>query len=50
MQMGVSVMNLLGRKNLLNRYYRINNDTDAIEEVNTYSVERTPNVMVRLRF
>lgn len=50
MQFGVSVMNLLDRKNIINRYYRINNDSNSIEVVNTYSVERVPNAMVRFNF
>lgn len=50
LQMGVSILNILNRKNILNRYYRINNDTDLIEVVNTYSVERIPNAMIRLKF
>lgn len=50
LQMGVSVLNILNKKNILNRYYRINNDTNLIEVVNTYSVERIPNAMIRLKF
>lgn len=50
LQFGVSVLNLFNKKNIINRYYRINSDTNAIEVVNTYSVERTPNAMVRLSF
>lgn len=50
MQFGISVMNLLDRKNIINRYYRINNDTNSIEVVNTYSVERVPNAMIRFNF
>lgn len=50
LQFGISIMNLLDRKNIINRYYRINNDTGSIEVVNTYSVERVPNAMIRLSF
>jgi hypothetical protein len=50
LQFGVSVMNLLDRKNIINRYYRLNSDTHLIEVVNTYSVERVPNAMIRLSF
>lgn len=50
LQFGVSVLNLFNKKNIINRYYRINSETNAIEVVNTYSVERTPNAMIRLSF
>lgn len=50
LQFGVSVLNLFNRQNIINRYYRINPDSNAIEVVNTYSVERTPNAMVKLSF
>lgn len=50
LQFGVSVLNLFNKKNIINRYYRINSDTNAIEVVNTYSVERTPNALIRLTF
>ena len=50
LQFGVSIMNLLDRKNIINRYYRLNNETGIIEVVNTYSVERVPNAMIRLSF
>jgi hypothetical protein len=50
LQLGVSVLNLFNKKNIINRYYRINSETDAIEVVNTYSVERTPNALLRLTF
>lgn len=49
-QVGASIMNLLNRKNIINRYYRINNDSNRIEMVNTYSVEMVPNAMVRFNF
>ncbi|MEE1896904.1 TonB-dependent receptor [Flavobacterium rakeshii] len=50
LQMGISILNVLNKKNIINRYYRINDETDLIEVVNTYSVERTPNAMIRLKF
>lgn len=49
MQFGLSVLNVFNRKNILNRYYRINANED-IEVVNTYSVARTPNALVKLSF
>jgi hypothetical protein len=50
LQFGISVLNLFNKQNIINRYYRINAGTNAIEVVNTYSVERTPNALVKLSF
>lgn len=47
---GFSVVNLLNQKNSLNRFYRINSSNNAIEEVNTYALERTPNAFVKYSF
>lgn len=47
---GVSVQNLFNRSNILNRYYRVNNAGNAVEEVNTYALARTPNARVLLSF
>lgn len=49
MQLGLSVLNIFNRQNIINRYYRINANED-IEVVNTYSIERTPNALIRLSF
>ena len=48
--LGVSVLNLLNQRNTINRFYRINPDNNAIEEVNTYSMELTPNAFVKVIF
>lgn len=48
--LGVSVLNLLNQRNTINRFYRINPGNTAIEEVNTYSLELTPNAFVKLNF
>lgn len=50
LQLGVSVLNIFNRRNIINRYYRLNNTSDAIEVVNTYSIERTPNALIKLIF
>ncbi len=50
LQASASVLNLFDRKNVLNRYYRVDTQANAIEVVNTYSMERTPNVSLRLWF
>ncbi|MEZ4838837.1 TonB-dependent receptor plug domain-containing protein [Flavobacterium sp.] len=48
--LGASVLNLFNQRNTINRFYRLNSDTNAIEEVNTYSLELTPNAFVKLNF
>ena len=50
LQFGISILNIFNKKNIINRYYRVNTDTEAIEVVNTYSVERTPNALIKLSF
>lgn len=47
---GVSVLNLLNQRNTINRFYRINSNNNSIEEVNTYSIEMTPNAFLKLNF
>lgn len=47
---GVSVLNLTDRANPLNRFYRINEDQQTIEEVNTFSLQRTFNGFLRVNF
>ena len=49
MQFGLSVLNVFNRKNIINRYYRINANDD-IEVVNTFALERTPNALIKLSF
>ena len=46
---GASVLNLTDRKNILNTYYRIN-DNDVIETVESVSLGLTPNISFRVRF
>jgi hypothetical protein len=48
--MGVSVLNLFNQRNIINRFYRLNADSNAIEEVNTYSLELTPNAFLKVNF
>ncbi|MDI1256394.1 MAG: TonB-dependent receptor plug domain-containing protein [Flavobacterium sp.] len=50
MRASFSILNLLNRKNIINRYYRINETDNAIETVNTFSLERTPNLSVKITF
>jgi hypothetical protein len=50
LQLGISVQNIFNRRNIINRYYRINSDSNSIEEVNTYALERTPNALIKFSF
>jgi hypothetical protein len=49
LQLGISVQNIFNKKNIINRYYRINSE-NTIEEVNTYALERTPNALIKFTF
>lgn len=49
-KLGLSVLNILNRKNEINEYYRISALTNSIEEVKTYALQRTPNVSFRINF
>ncbi|MBL0012782.1 MAG: TonB-dependent receptor [Flavobacterium sp.] len=49
-QGGFSILNLLNKSNIIQKYYRINSTQDGIETVNTYSLKRTPNLNVKLSF
>jgi hypothetical protein len=46
---GISLLNLTSRKNVLNRYYRVNEDNE-IEQVDNFSLGFTPNVSFRISF
>ncbi len=47
-KLGVSILNILNRKNEIGEYYRISSLTNSIEEVETFSLQRTPNVSFRV--
>lgn len=49
-KLGLSVINVFNKKNEISEYYRINPTTNSIEDVKTYSLERTPNVSFRIQF
>jgi CarboxypepD_reg-like domain/TonB-dependent Receptor Plug Domain len=49
-KLGLSVINVFNKKNEISEYYRINSTTNSIEEVKTYSLERTPNISFRVIF
>lgn len=50
LQASASVLNLLNTKNIINRFYRANISENTIESIDTYSLERTPNVNVKIFF
>ncbi|MFZ0598034.1 MAG: TonB-dependent receptor [Flavobacterium sp.] len=47
-KLGVSILNILNRKNEISEYYRISSLTNSIEEVETFALQRTPNVSFRI--
>ena len=50
LETNASVLNLLNKKNSVNRFYRINSTYNNVESVNTYALELTPNVNIKLSF
>ena len=50
LQTSFSILNLMNKSNVIQKYYRINSSQDGIEMVNTYSLKRTPNLNVKLSF
>ena len=50
LQTAVSLLNLLNTKNSLNRSYRANNNNFTVESVDTFSLEMTPNISVKVLF
>lgn len=49
-QAGLSVLNVLDRKNIINTYYYVDSNTNTAKEINTYSLGFTPNVAFRVFF
>ncbi len=49
-KLGISILNILNRKNEISEYYRISSLTNSIEEVETFALQRTPNVSFRVSF
>ncbi|WP_253251093.1 TonB-dependent receptor [Flavobacterium sp. ACN6] len=47
-KIGISILNILNRKNEISEYYRISSLTNSIEEVETFALQRTPNVSFRV--
>ncbi|OXB02370.1 TonB-dependent receptor [Flavobacterium pectinovorum] len=47
-KLGISILNILNRKNEISEYYRISSLTNSIEEVETFALQITPNVSFRV--
>ena len=47
LNLGLSIQNLLDNRIVINQNYRVNFNTNSVEEVNTYSLERTFNAFIR---
>ncbi|WP_232735180.1 TonB-dependent receptor [Flavobacterium sp. 5] len=47
-KLGISILNILNRRNEISDFYRINSFTNSIEEVETFALQRTPNVSFRV--
>jgi hypothetical protein len=50
LETNVAVLNILNTQNSINQFYRINANTNTIESVTTYALERTPNLNIKLSF
>ena len=49
-KLGISILNILNKKNEISEYYRISSLANSIEEVETFSLQRTPNMSFRVSF
>lgn len=47
---GIYVLNILNKRNLIHRYYRINAAGTGIENVDVYALARTPNLHLKISF
>ncbi|MBZ4041884.1 TonB-dependent receptor [Flavobacterium hibisci] len=49
-KLGISILNILNWKNEISEYYRMSPLSNSIEEVETFSLQRTPNLSFRVSF
>lgn len=49
-KVGISILNLINNKNILNRFYRVSEDNSSVETVENNSLGLTPNVSFRVSF
>jgi len=47
---GLSVQNVLNNKTIINQNYRVNQNENSVEQINTFSLQRTPNAFFRFNF
>lgn len=47
---GLALENITNQKNTINQFYRVNENTETIERIRTFSLERTLNAYVRYTF
>ena len=47
---GFSIQNLLDSNNKINQSYRVNQNATSIEQLNTFSLERSLNAFMRIHF
>ena len=47
-KIGLSILNILNRRNEISEYYRVSSLSNSIEEVETFSLQRTPNLSFRI--
>jgi len=50
LQTSFSILNILNTRNSINKYYRVDSSNNSIESVTTYSLERTPNLNIKVSF
>ena len=49
-KIGFSVLNVLNKSNIVNRYYSVDATSKNIDEVNSFALGRTPNLSFRVEF
>ena len=50
LQTNVSLLNILNTKNSINKFYRINSSNNTVQSVDTYALNLTPNLNIKLSF
>jgi hypothetical protein len=50
LETAISVLNIFNTRNSINRFYRVNTSDNTVESVDTFSLEMTPNLNIKLSF
>ncbi len=50
LELSISILNIFNKKNIVSRFYRINNITQEIEQIDIFSLARTPNINLKYCF